>query len=233
MTFPVHHARHKTAFRVERRIPFTGASIVIGNKYLCVGLICNAVQACKEQHRVTSLCPVENFGDLVGLRILVPFYAVNCDRRVFIDRDDAVQVTCAADDMLYIDFSNKRIFFQQRLIILTQPCWEFQLKTALKQTTNIAEIRRAEHHRCTADVRAQLSQRCFSNLRPCGRDLCLAAFWCLDLLRMSCAAAGHALLCGVRCRCFLRLFCLFCSQVERCARFRTGRRLLRLLCTGR
>ena len=71
----------------------------------------------------------------------------------------------AADDMLLVDFRDKRVFEQHGLVGFPQPRGEARLEALVKQPADITEIRRAEHHARHVDPVTQPSKRGLCLLR--------------------------------------------------------------------
>ena len=66
----------------------------------------------------------------------------------------------AADDVLIVDLCDKGVFEEHCLIGFLQPRRESRLETLIKQTADIAEIRRAKHCRRKVNPVPQPSKRC-------------------------------------------------------------------------
>jgi len=147
------------ARRVEGRLPFAGIPVVVSDEDLGVGLICNAVQVRKEQHWLAALRPVEHLRDLVGLCFFVPLHTIDRNRRIFIDRHDAVQMPRTADNVLLVDLSDEGVFKEHCLIGFPQPRGEACLEALVKQPADITEICRAKHCHWKVDPVSQPSQR--------------------------------------------------------------------------
>lgn len=91
----------------------------------------------------------------------VPLHAVDRNRRVLVDRHDAVQMPRAADNMLLVDLGDEGVFEEHCLIGFPQPCGEAYLEALVKQPADITEICRAKHGHWKVDPIPQPSKRGF------------------------------------------------------------------------
>lgn len=93
----------------------------------------------------------------------VPLHTVDCNRRVLIDRHDAVQMPRTADNVLLVNLRDKGVFEEHGLIGFPKPRGKPRLETLLKQPADITEIRHAKHCHWKVNPVPQ----------PSKRDLCL------------------------------------------------------------
>ena len=91
----------------------------------------------------------------------VPAHTVDRNRRVLIDRHDAVQMPRTADHMLLVDLGDEGVFEEHGLIGFPQPCGEARLEALVKQPADITEICRAKHGHRKVDPVPQPSKRGF------------------------------------------------------------------------
>ena len=84
---------------------------------------------------------------------------IDRNRRVLVDRHDAVQMPRTADNVLLVDLSDEGVFKEHCLIGFPQPRGEACLEALLKQAADITEICRAKHCHWKVDSVPQPSQR--------------------------------------------------------------------------